>query len=98
VCERYGVARLAVFGSLARGEAQADSDPDILVTFKPGAKAGLAFAGLQRELETVFDRPVDLLARSAVERSPNKYFRRFALRKTEPWNRVARTLKAVAHP
>ena len=84
VCERYGVARLEVFGSLARGEAQADSDLDILVTFKPGAKVGLAFVGLQQELEALFGRPLDLLTRSAVERSPNKYFRRFALRRTEP--------------
>lgn len=84
VCEKYGVARLEVFGSLARGDAQAESDLDVLVTFKPGAKAGLAFVGLQQELEALFGRPVDLLTRSAVERSPNKYFRRFALRRTEP--------------
>jgi hypothetical protein len=84
VCEKYGVARLEVFGSLARGEAGAASDLDVLVTFKPGATGGLAFVGLQQELETLFGRPVDLLTRSAVEQSPNKYFRRFALRRTEP--------------
>ena len=84
VCERYGVARMEVFGSLARGEAQAGSDIDILVTFKPGVRGGMEFVGLQQELEALFGRPVDLLTRSAVERSPNKYFRRFALRRTEP--------------
>ena len=84
ICERYGVVRLEVFGSLARGEGHAGSDLDILVVFKPGAKVGLEFVGLQQELEALFGRPVDLLTRSAVERSPNKYFRRFALRRTEP--------------
>ena len=84
LCERYGVARLEVFGSLARGEDRAGSDLDVLVTFEPGAAGGLAFVGLRRELEALFDRPVDLLTRSAVERSPNKYFRRFALQRTEP--------------
>jgi len=84
VCERYGVARMEVFGSLARGEARAGSDIDILVTFKPDVRCGLEFVGLQQELEALFDRPVDLLTRSAVEHSPNKYFRRFALRRTEP--------------
>ena len=31
-----------------------------------------------------FSRSVDLLTRDSVERSPNKYFRHFALRRTEP--------------
>jgi len=84
LCERYGVARLEAFGSTARGDAGAGSDLDILVTFEPGAAPGLAFVELQRDLEALFGGPVDLLTRSAVERSPNKYFRRFALQRTEP--------------
>jgi hypothetical protein len=30
VCERHGVAELAVFGSIARGDARPDSDIDLL--------------------------------------------------------------------
>jgi hypothetical protein len=45
---------------------------------------GLGIVALQQDLAALFGRPVDLLTRSAVERSPNKYFRRFALRRTEP--------------
>jgi predicted nucleotidyltransferase len=45
---------------------------------------GLAFVALQHDLAALFGRPVDLLTRHSVERSPNKYFRRFALEKTEP--------------
>lgn len=82
-CRRYGVARLETFGSFATGDAEADSDLDILVTFKPDARIGLEFVALQQELEEIVGRPVDLLTRESVERSPNKYFRRFALSRTE---------------
>lgn len=82
-CRRYGVARLETFGSFATGDASAESDLDLLVTFKPGAHIGLEFVALQQELTEVFGRNVDLLTRASVQRSPNKYFRRFALRHTE---------------
>lgn len=83
ICRRYLVAHLEAFGSFTRGDAGPDSDLDILVTFVPDAKLGLRFIELQQELESLFGRSVDLLTRSAVERSPNKYFKRFALRNTE---------------
>lgn len=84
ICQRHHVARLELFGSFARGEASPGSDLDILVTFEAGAKIGLGIVALQQELETLFDRPVDLLTRDSVERSANKYFRHFALERTEP--------------
>lgn len=84
LCRRYSVARLEVMGSFARGDAGPESDLDILVTFEPEARIGLEFVALKQELEEMFLRPVDLLTRDSVERSPNKYFRRFALRRTEP--------------
>lgn len=84
VCRRYRVAKLEVFGSFARGDAEPGSDLDILVTFLPGAEIGLELVALHDELAALFGRGVDLLTRDSVERSPNKYFRRFALRQTEP--------------
>ena len=84
LCERYGVARLEVLGSFSRGDAEAGSDLDILVTYRPEVHGGLEFVALQRELEELVGRSVDLLTRSSVERSTNKYFRGFALRQTEP--------------
>lgn len=83
ICRRYGVARLEAFGSFVSGEAEKDSDLDILVTFEPGAAIGLEFVAIQQEFEALFARHVDLLTRQSVERSPNKYFRRFALHRTE---------------
>ncbi|TVQ50510.1 MAG: hypothetical protein EA377_14230 [Phycisphaerales bacterium] len=84
ICAKHHVARLELFGSFARGDAAPGSDLDILVTFEPGAKVGLGIVALQQELEDLFGRPVDLLTRDSVERSANKYFRRFALERTEP--------------
>ena len=37
VCERYGVARLEVFGSVGRGDATPDSDIDLLYDLASGA-------------------------------------------------------------
>jgi hypothetical protein len=82
IARRYRVARLEIFGGFAQGDAGPDSDVDILVTFEPDARIGLEFIALQEELETLFGRSVDLLTRASVERSPNKYFRRFAMAHT----------------
>ena len=84
ICERYGIERLEVFGSFAGGLARPDSDLDVMVTFAPGAPLGLEIVKLRAELGALFGRSVDLLTRRSVESSPNKYFRRFALRRVEP--------------
>lgn len=57
--ERFGVARLTLFGSVARDEAVQTSDVDLLVEFdKP---VGLfSFLELQHHLETLLGRAVDL--------------------------------------
>ncbi|MBI5620306.1 nucleotidyltransferase family protein [Candidatus Gottesmanbacteria bacterium] len=56
---RYNVRRAALFGSVARGEAQAGSDIDILVEMGEGR--ALDFFGLQEELSERFGCHVDLV-------------------------------------
>lgn len=80
VCERYGVASLEVFGSVARGEHRPDSDVDLLYVLKPGARLGFSLFDLEDELATLFGRPVDLVARKAV----NKYIREQVLADAQP--------------
>ena len=57
--KRHGVGRLRAFGSLARGEATADSDIDLLVDLKPGHTL-LDLAAFRREAREILDLPVDV--------------------------------------
>ena len=57
---RYGVDRLALFGSTVRDAARADSDIDILVSFN-GPATSERFFGVQFFLEDLLGRPVDLV-------------------------------------
>ncbi|MBI3088051.1 MAG: nucleotidyltransferase family protein [Candidatus Omnitrophica bacterium] len=64
---RYPVYRLALFGSYARGEAQSDSDVDLLVEVDPSI--GLRFVTLAEDLERLLGLPVDLVSQRAVRPS-----------------------------
>lgn len=70
-CESHGIARLEVFGSVARGDVRSDSDLDLLVTFKPECHPGWDFFTLQEELEATLGCRVDLLTRRSVEHDEN---------------------------
>lgn len=56
-----GVRRLALFGSVQRNAARADSDVDVLVEFQPGEKTYDRFLALGDLLERVLSRPVELV-------------------------------------
>ena len=59
-CQRNGIRRLSLFGSVLRDDFHPDSDIDVLVEFAPGRTPGLAFFGLQEELSQLLGRQVDL--------------------------------------
>ena len=55
----YGIERIGVFGSVARGEHTENSDIDI---YYEGKSLGLkSFAGLPLQLEEFFGKPVDVV-------------------------------------
>ena len=64
--KRFGVKSLAVFGSVARGEAGPDSDVDILVEFE-GRATFDRYMGLKFFLEDLLGRRVDLVTRKALK-------------------------------
>jgi hypothetical protein len=54
-----------VFGSVARGDAQADSDIDLLVEMEPG-RSLLDLVGLWQDLEDLLGTHVDVLSEGGV--------------------------------
>ena len=72
-CERNGIGRLRLFGSIVRDDFDlAKSDVDVLVEFRPGRIPGLEFFGMADDLEKLFGgRRVDL----ATLGSLSKYLR-----------------------
>lgn len=59
--ERYGVARIGVFGSVAREEDTPASDIDILVEFREGEETFDHFMDLKFYLEDLLGRRTDLV-------------------------------------
>jgi predicted nucleotidyltransferase len=74
LCRRYGVRRLAVFGSILRGDFDPlRSDADFLVEFEPGPVAARMqnYLALRTALASLLSRPVDL---RGAARSKNHTF------------------------
>jgi predicted nucleotidyltransferase len=78
-CRRNHIRRLALFGSVLRGDFGPDSDVDVLVEFEPGHVPGLAFFGMEEELSGLFGRKVDLNTPHFLSR----YFRKAVMREAE---------------
>lgn len=55
---RYGITRLGIFGSVARGQAEASSDVDVVVEMPPDL---FKMVHLKDELEALLEVPVDLI-------------------------------------
>lgn len=60
IAAQYGVARMYLFGSYARGEATVDSDLDFRIE-KGNLRSMLQLAGFQMALEQGFSKPLDVL-------------------------------------
>lgn len=61
LCRSYHVNRLAVFGSVLRGEDNPSSDLDLLVEFDPDHGVGFfELTRLERALSALFGRRADL--------------------------------------
>ena len=65
LAQRFGVTRLALFGSTARDVARTDSDIDILVGFD-GPATSARYFGVQFFLEDLFGCGVDLVTEKAL--------------------------------
>jgi uncharacterized protein len=71
-CRRWRIQSLSLFGSVIRKDFGPESDIDVLVAFAPDAEWGLwDHVQMQKELESLLQRDVDLISERAVERSEN---------------------------
>ena len=61
IARKFGVTRIGVFGSFARGEENEQSDIDILVEFMKDRKTFDNYMELKFFMEDLFKRPVDLV-------------------------------------
>lgn len=61
IAARHGATNVRLFGSVARGEAGAGSDLDVLVSMAPG-RSLLDLIALGEELERLLGRPVDVVS------------------------------------
>lgn len=87
LCRRYGVRRLEIFGSAARGSDfdPAKSDIDFLVEFSEDQTPSFSeFLALQEALGELLDRPVELMGRNTLQRSRNYIRRRSIIRDAQP--------------
>lgn len=79
--EEFHVCSLSVFGSIVRGEADMESDVDILVEFEPDADIGLfEFIRLRDALSDLLGMPVDMGTPDALHPALKDDIMREALR------------------
>lgn len=79
LCEKNDINFLGVFGSVARGDDTPTSDIDLLVRF--GKPKGLfALAHMERELEQLLQKRIDLV----TENSVSPYIRQRIIEQTKP--------------
>lgn len=65
IVARHRGREVALFGSVARGDASPESDIDLLVTFEQGASL-FDLVRIERELEALLGRPVDVVSSAAL--------------------------------
>ena len=65
---KYGIKRIGVFGSLVRGEADRESDLDLLVEFDEDVEMELLrFVEIERQLGELLGRKVDLVEKDVLK-------------------------------
>ena len=67
VLNRFGVKKIALFGSYVSGKATNNSDIDFLVEFKEGEKTFDNYMDLKFYLEDKLNKDVDLVIKDALK-------------------------------
>jgi len=71
LCRKYGVKKLSLFGSAARGEMKPGSDVDLMVEFDPASRTSLwDYPAMQDDFSALFDRRKVEFTSPAILRNP----------------------------
>ncbi len=62
---RYGINRIRIFGSVARGEDNFSSDIDLLINFDEG-RSLFDLIGFRNDIEELLGRRVDVVSENAL--------------------------------
>ena len=65
IAEKYGVLRIYLFGSYARGDNTEESDVDLRID--KGKVKGMQMAALLLDLEDALGKPVDLISTTTLD-------------------------------
>ena len=66
ICAKHGAHNVRVFGSVARGEADEQSDIDLLVDMEPG-RSLLDLGGLLMDLQALLGQKVDVVTERGLK-------------------------------
>lgn len=80
IVERFDVTRLTLFGSVARDQAEPDSDLDLLVEFRGEKSRSKSYFGLMFYFEDLLERKIDLVTEEALRREFRPYVEDEAIR------------------
>ena len=65
IAKKYGVARVYLFGSVARGEANENSDVDLRID-SGDIKSLFALSGFYADIEDALGKPIDVLTTKSL--------------------------------
>jgi hypothetical protein len=65
ICRQNDVIKIGIFGSMANGDANEQSDIDLIVEFSK-RKSLLAMVALERKISMALGRRIDLLTEAAI--------------------------------
>jgi predicted nucleotidyltransferase len=73
IAAKYGIKKVYVFGSVARGESDQSSDIDLLIDMEEGASA-FGIGGFQHEAQMLLGVRIDVIPSYVLPKVKDRYF------------------------
>ncbi|MCW5878678.1 MAG: nucleotidyltransferase domain-containing protein [Anaerolineales bacterium] len=73
IAKKHGIKQVYIFGSVARGDASATSDVDLLIEMDANASV-LGIGGFQYEVQNLLGTPVDVVPTFALNKETDEEF------------------------